>query len=190
MATLDELRKHVLDDAIELIEVLGVVTPLVTAADVRDPAKLLLRRLLARHVILVLTRLHAPAGTGRSGVTASIDSVLNAAAGSSLLSTTAADQFKMRRTTLKKDMEPDGVSFKDIHLFRNTELAHSLHAHVKNSRGVMWYVIDAFAEGTYNLINDIEDALIKAGAPMFCSLPEGRLDEWTKRGRALWNVPT
>jgi hypothetical protein len=59
MATVDDLRKHVLDDAVELMETLGIVTPLVTTANISAPAQLLLRRLLARHVILVLTRLHA-----------------------------------------------------------------------------------------------------------------------------------
>src|ERR1700722_6021536 len=37
MAVVDDLRSHVLDDAIELMETLGVVPPLVTAADVKTP---------------------------------------------------------------------------------------------------------------------------------------------------------
>jgi hypothetical protein len=59
MATINDLRKHVLDDAVELMETLGIVTPLATSAAIVAPAQLLLRRLLTGHVVLVLTRLHA-----------------------------------------------------------------------------------------------------------------------------------
>lgn len=187
MATVDDLRNHVLDDAIELMETLGVVTPLVTSMNVKTPAQLLLRRLLARHVILVLTRMHAMAGTGRSGVTASIDGVLEAAAIASLLSPAEIQVLKLRRTALLKDMEPDGVSFADINLFRNTELAHSLHAHSANRSGLSWDVIHRFADGTYKLVQDIEAELVNAGAPTLRSLPTDKWDEWVEHGRALWN---
>jgi hypothetical protein len=186
MATVDDLRNHLLDDAIELMETLGIVTPLVTTANVKTPAQLLLRRLLARHVILVLTRMHATAGTGRSGITASIDGVLEAAAKNSLLSATEISQFKTRRAALQKDMEPDGVSFTDINLFRNTELAHSLHPHTANRPGLSWYVIHAFADGTYKLVQDMEAELVKSGAPALRTLPTDKWDEWVDHGRALW----
>jgi hypothetical protein len=186
MATVDDLRNHLLDDAVELMETLGIVTPLVTTTHVKTPAQLLLRRLLARHVILVLTRMHAAAGTGRSGITASIDGVLEAAAKASLLSVAVIDNFKMRRAALQEDMEPDGVSFAGINLFRNTELAHSLHAHSTNRSGLSWYVIHAFADGTYKLVQDIEAELIKAGAATLRRLPADKWDEWVNHGRALW----
>jgi hypothetical protein len=63
-----------------------------------------------------------------------------------------------RAARQQKDMEPDGVSFGDINLFRNTELAHSLHAHSAN-RPASWYLIHAFAEGTYKLVQNIEPHL-------------------------------
>lgn len=85
-------------------------------------------------------------------------------------------------------MEPDGVSFKDIHLFRTTELAHSLHAPAANFGSLSWYVIDAFACGTYELVRDIESALIKGGAPNILALPADKCDEWVTHGRALWQV--
>ncbi len=37
---MDDLRKHVLDDAVELMETLGIVTPLVTTANNSAPAQL------------------------------------------------------------------------------------------------------------------------------------------------------
>lgn len=187
MATVDDLRSHVLDDAAELMETLGIVTPLVTTSNVTAPAQLLLRRLLARHAILVLTRLHAVPGTGRSGTTASIDSVLDAAGRCSLLSVSEITCFKERRAALQKDMEPDGVSFAELNLFRNTELAHSLHPHSSQRPGLAWYVIHQFAEGTYKLVRDIEAALMKAGAPALRPLPADKCDEWVNHGRALWS---
>ncbi len=36
---MDDLRKHVLDDAVELMETLGIVTPLVTTANNSAPAQ-------------------------------------------------------------------------------------------------------------------------------------------------------
>ena len=188
MASVDDLRKHVLDDAVELMETVGIVTPLVTTANISAPAQLLLRRLLSRHVILVLTRLHAKAGKGQTGITASIDGVLEAAAKASELSPAEVGGFKIRRAALQKDMEPDGVSFADIHIFRNAELAHSLHAPAANFAGLSWYVIDTFARGTYELVRDIESALIKGGAPNIRALPADKCDEWVTHGRALWRA--
>ena len=48
---------------------------------------------------------------------------------------------------LLKDMQPDGVSFGDINLFRNTELAHSLHSRFPLME-------------TYKLVQDIEAELL------------------------------
>jgi hypothetical protein len=169
MATVDDLRDHLLDDAIELMQTLAIVTPLTTTANPETPVQSVLRRLLSRHVILVLTRMHAEAGTGPSGITASIDGVLEAAA-NTLLSAAQIDHFKTRRVALQKDMEPDGVSFMDIYLFRNTELAHSLHPHSTNRRGLSWNVINSFAEGTYKLVQDVEAELVKSGAPVLRTL--------------------
>jgi hypothetical protein len=54
--------------------------------------------------------------------------------------------FKTRRTALLKDMQPDGVSFGDINLFRNTELALA--------------PFTLSADGTYQLVQDIEAELL------------------------------
>lgn len=94
--TVDDLRKHVLDDAVELMGTVGIVTPLTTRI-IEAPAQLLLRRLLTRHVILVLDRLHAKAGQGQTGITASIDGILKAVAEASQLSAAEVNGFKTRR---------------------------------------------------------------------------------------------
>ena len=54
--------------------------------------------------------------------------------------------FKTRRTALLKDMQPDGVSFGDINLVRNTELALA--------------PFTLSADGTYQLVQDIEAELL------------------------------
>lgn len=187
MATVDDLRRHVLDDALELIETLGIVTPLATA-NVTAPPQLLLRRLLVRHVVLVLTRLHAKAGTGKTGITASIDGVLGSHCEASPLSPAEIDEFKKRRAALQKDMEPDGVCFADLYLFRTSELAHSLHTPAAPRAGLSWHVIDAFSRGTYELVRDIEAAVLKGGAAPIQALPADKYDEWEAHGRVLWRV--
>lgn len=190
MATINDLRKHVLDDAVELMETLGIVTPLATSAAIVAPAQLLLRRLLTGHVVLVLTRLHEKAGKGQTGITASIDGILEAVAvaKASQLNPTEIDGFKARRDTLQKDMQPDGVSFADLHFFRTSELAHSVHAPVADRTGLSWAVINIFARGTYELVRDIEGALIEGGAVHIRALPADKYDEWTAHGRALWHA--
>jgi len=187
--TLSDLRRHVLDDAVELLETLGVVEPLATSANVVSPGHLLLRRLLTRHVLLVLTRLHARKGKGPSGLTASIDGVLEAAQVSQL-SRAQVDSFGNRREALKAETEREGVWFEDIHFFRTTELAHSIHAPGSMRAKLPWNVIYPFATGTYDLVREIESALVSAGAPVICDLPPSttKCDEWAANGRDLWRI--
>ena len=184
----EDLRKHVIDDALELIESLGIVTPLVTH-NISVPTQRFFRRLLTRNVILVLTRLHARSGKGPTGVTASIDAVLEAATKSAQMRAAEVDGFRTRREALLKDMELEGVGFWDLQLFRHSELAHSLHAPSANRTGLSWYVIVSFAHGTYKLVRDIEGALIKGGAVQIHALPAEKYEEWMAHGRAQWPVP-
>ena len=136
----------------------------------------------------MLTRLHAKAGKGQTGITASIDGVLEAVAKASKLNPAEIDGFKKRRDALQKDMELDGVRFADLNLFRTSELAHSLHAPAANRTGLSWSVIDTFSRGTYELVRDIEGAVIKGGAAHIQALPADKYDEWVAHGRALWRV--
>jgi hypothetical protein len=39
MATVDDLRDHLFDDAIELMQTLAIVTPLTTIANLKTPAQ-------------------------------------------------------------------------------------------------------------------------------------------------------
>jgi hypothetical protein len=165
-ATVDDLRKHVTDDAFELMATVCLVTPLVTGARISDPTKLLLRRVLSRHVVLVLTRMHAHAGTGPTGVTASIQGVLDALRAGSRHRPAEIDAFTLRRRSLLTNMEADGVSLKDVTMFRNSELAHSLHAHDPAKADIGWPTINTLANGTNDLVRAIEEAVVASGGPV------------------------
>jgi hypothetical protein len=54
--------------------------------------------------------------------------------------------------------------------------------------GLSWYVIDAFATGTYELVRNIETALLNGGARNIRALPADKCDEWIAHGRALWQA--
>jgi hypothetical protein len=161
----------------------------VTNAAITLPSHLLLRRLLTRNVLLVLTRLHATAAKGRTGIAASIDGVLDAAQGS-LLDAAKAEAFKNRRQVLKSESEQNGVRVEDIYLFRNTELAHSLHAPASARPGLPWYAINPLSIGSYELVRDIETALVANGASVLQPLKpsESKQEEWEAHGRALWCI--
>jgi hypothetical protein len=187
MAMIDDLRKRVTDDVFEMTATVGLVTPLVTG-EVRspNPPQLLLRRVLSRHVVLVLTRLHAKAGAGRSGVTASIDALLNALRASSILPPDMITGFNARREMLLTNMEADGVDAADVNLFRNVELAHSLLAHNPQRADILWSTVSALAHGTGELVADMEAEIVRTGArPMPLLGPDERLG-WVEHGRSLY----
>ncbi|NNM55737.1 hypothetical protein [Acidocella sp.] len=186
MVTLDELRKHVLEDAVELIETLGIVEPLVTNGRELEPVPHLLRRLLTRHIILVSMRLHENDCSGKTGHTASIDSVLKFASQKAALSTAGISKFRKDQDKIKNSVEVEGFKFADLRSFRTAELAHSLHPHTPLSTGVGWHVIHQFASGTYNLVKEIEIALIAAGASHIQLLSADAYDHWATKGELFW----
>lgn len=65
--TFQAARKHVLDDTVELVRTLGMATPLAGAPlEESQGVERYFRSLLARHVILVVLRLHEQPTTGRT----------------------------------------------------------------------------------------------------------------------------
>ncbi len=189
VASVDQIRKRVTDDPFELMAVVGLVTPLVTG-ECQSPSapQLLMRRVLSRHVVLVLTRLHAKPGTGRSGVTASIETLLKALAKSSLLPAGKIDGFRARREQLLSAMEDDGVAEADVNLFRNVDLAHSLLAHDPPKTDISWPAVNAFAEGTNALVRDIETEIVRSGGRSMPVLGPEECLQWVDHGRLLWGV--
>jgi hypothetical protein len=171
--SVDDLRKHVLEDAIELAETIGLVRPLVTQ-NIVEPAKKFLRRVLAGHVVLVLFRLYDQANpTGSRGVTASINGLLDAlekAPGS--LTPDDIKKFRAKSEELRNSYESAGGTFGELTMFRHTELAHSLHPHNPTSPQIQWHPLEQFSQSTFELVLSLESVL--------------RYNELIERGRAFW----
>ena len=174
MATsVDDLRKHVLEDAIELAETIGVVRPLVTQ-NIVEPTRKFLRRVLARHVVLVLCRLYdQPNATGRTGVTASINGLLDAIEKSpGSLTPDDIKKFRAKSDELKNVYESAGGTFDELTVFRHTELAHSLHPHDPTTPQIQWYPLEQFSQGTFELVHCVDSAL--------------KYDKLIERGHSFW----
>ncbi len=186
MTTLPDIEKHVLDDAVELIASVGLGNPLMHTTvlhemqgDAREVA-LFLRGLLGRHVVLVVTRLHALKGAGPTGEIASIDSYLHYAEAEGLLAAAEANAFRSKRQAIIGKLEADGIKFSELMSFRHAELAHSLHCPMPLANKLLSLPIWDFADATFDLVRKIENAISGTG----------RLDtefqDWLDRGHAFW----
>jgi hypothetical protein len=186
MSDLKDIEKHVLDDAIELIASVGLGNPLMHTTVLfqmqgdQQKVALFLRGLLSRHVVLVLTRLHALTQVGKTGDTASIDSYLYYAEAEALLSAEEAAAFRSKRQAVIAKLESAGISFSELMTFRNAELAHSLHCPTPLANKLLSLPIWDFASDTFELVRAIEKVVSGTG----------RLDtefqDWLDRGRAFW----
>jgi hypothetical protein len=186
-AEMSALQKHIVDDASELIATLGIATPLlnptiIAAVDSeKREVAIFLRALLARHVVLVLTRLHAKAGAGQTGITASIDSYIEEERERGRLSDSDANIFLDRRTQIVKKMETQGVPYIDLYKFRNAEIAHSIQPNELLTNKLPSLAIWDLAYDTYELVFDLEKKLGSAVAEL-----DGKFHLWLDRGRTFW----
>jgi hypothetical protein len=141
VTVLRDIEKHVLDDAIELIASVGLGNPLMHTTVLfemqgdQHKVALFLRGLLGRHVVLVVTRLHALKHEGKTGDTASIDSYLHYAEAEALLSDKEAAAFRSKRQAIILKLETAGIKFSELISFRHAELAHSLHCAIFDYMG-------------------------------------------------------
>src|SRR3990172_8214146 len=166
MATLDDIRRHVLDDAQEIAAVAGLVTPLLeTDFDETEFAvERFLRQFMCRYLPLILTRLYAsPQKNGRTGHTACISALLDTARDAGNLSARDYERFVLVSVTSKRDLEQREVPFSDLMEFRNSELAHSLHRHSQAKLGLAVPPVLAFAIETVQLVKAIDDRLVQSG---------------------------
>ena len=169
MMALSDIEKHVLDDAVELIASVGIANPLmhttllyVMQGDEQKVAHFL-RRILGRHVVLVLTRLHEPKGGGKTGETASIDSYLHYAEAEGSLSAIEAARFRSKRQAIIEKLEAAGIKFSELVTFRHAELAHSLHRVTPLANKLLSLPIWDFASDTFELVRAIERAVSGTG---------------------------
>lgn len=189
-ATFLELRVRVLDDCRELLGTISIAHPLLEAnllhvEPVRLRAILFLRQLLIKHVGLVLTRLHAKPCRGRTGETASIPSLLNAALAEGRLTVSRKGEFDTKRQALIQNLETNGVKFSDLETFRHAELAHSLYRTSTQTDSTLAYQqIHEFAHDTFELMIELDKASLAPGEPE-SKLPSD-FHDWMDFGAALW----
>jgi hypothetical protein len=192
IVTVEHIRQHVIEDAADLISLLGLLDPIITLPRLKEAddialASRLLRKILSRDLILIACRLHElPDQKGQTGITASIDSLLDFAAGD--IGNEKAEELKARRKKIIDDLEAQGTKFSDLRAFRTAEIAHSLHRVSRQSDNSLYYSsIAEFAGQTYNLILEIEQVLVLyCGLTAFTDLHD-LAEAWQRRGSAFWN---
>jgi hypothetical protein len=185
MATLDELRKHVLDDASELARTTGLATPLMNSDLDQSDQRVLrfLRAQLARHVVLVVCRLHEKNRPGPTGDTASIDALLDAALQEGKLAANEVTDYRQEIQRLKQELVPRGLEFSALMKFRHAELAHSLHR--PSSAVIGHWPVWQFAHDTYELVLKLDQILVERGAIARANL-DNEFSEWRDLGDEFW----
>jgi hypothetical protein len=165
LTTVKDIEKHVLDDAVELIASVGLANPLMHTpvlfqmeGDEKKVASFL-RGLFGRHVVLVVTRLHAPTRTGKTGENACIESYIHYAECEGSLSAAKADAFRSKRQEIIGKLEVAGIKLLELVTFRHAELAHSLHCAVPLANKLLSLPIWDFASDTFELVREIEKAV-------------------------------
>jgi hypothetical protein len=188
MASFDDIRNHVLDDAAELAATTGLVAPLMEAMFVSDNDETLsfLRRLLIRHVALVVTRVHDRPGSGNVGAKASIEALLQEARAQGRISPDQFDHFDRRRKGLVERLNAEGVSYKELKDFRHAELAHSLQRHSQPERPLFFFPVWEFANYSFALVLEIDKCLVDGGAVSIARLDD-EFHAWRDRGLVFWN---
>jgi hypothetical protein len=156
-------RSRVKDDAFELIVAVKIVEPLLSG-DLETGVPTFLRRILSRYAILGITRLMAPIGTGKTGTTASLRSLLQLSGEANKLSADFIGSIKARIAKLETEFEREGFTLKDLTHLRHTQIAHTLIAHQNANQVWMHAVIEA-AEKLFEISTEIESALVGAGCP-------------------------
>jgi hypothetical protein len=149
-----------------------------------DTTFFFLRSVLFRSVTLTVCRLHdRPCWDGRTGVTASIEALVEIAKNKQRLMPHETSDFHARREALKAELEISGVSYKgDLLAFRDAELAHSLHRH-SPAEPIKFLPIWDFAHNTFELVIDIEKRLIEGDAAKL----DREFHDWRDRGERFWN---
>jgi hypothetical protein len=176
-ASFEEIRKHVLDDAVELVRITGLVAPMVDTSLDPDTTFFFLRSVLFRSATLTVCRLHdPPCWKGQTGATASIEALLNIASSDNRLLPSEARDFDARREALKVKLTNDGVSYEeDLIAFPNAELAHSLHRH-SPAEPLMFRPIWNFAHDTFELVIDIEKRMKETPPDLTVSFTLGEIE--------------
>jgi len=190
MVGIEDIRRRVMDDAEDLIKAISFVNPLIVSGQLyklgveRKPIGEFLRKILARNVVLIATRLHERHGEGRTGHSASIPALLEYSKGQ--LPNLMIDAFDSDRKALVDNLERHEISFNDLYSLRTAMVAHSVHPRKPLSDKLYYSSILDFALGTYELATTIDGELVKIGMPEYWKWSDLR-EDWIKKGQSFWS---
>jgi hypothetical protein len=183
--TLNTLRRHLLEDVRELVQVVMLVNPLACNASIEADDIRVLRRVLTRLTILIIVRIYERESKGKTGLTASIPSIIFAASQAMILESHEANYFQEKFSELQTDLERDGVTYPSLVHYRDSELAHSLHPHLPNDSVIPWYSIYKYSNDTFAIAKQLDGILVDRGCEPLDLLPDNLLTEWTSYGEKL-----
>ncbi|WP_377829296.1 hypothetical protein ACFKHW_04265 [Bradyrhizobium lupini] len=150
---------------------------------------LFLRRSIVRYLVLALYRLlDKPNEKGKTGVTASIESLLEMARSEDVLSGQQVDQFTRDFEKIKTDGVQGEYNFvQAIRDLRNIQVAHSLIPHADPTDQLWAHHLSDFADEIFRLMVELEGALTEATGVALNSL-RTNADRFRDNADALWQV--
>jgi hypothetical protein len=189
-----ECRSRVHDDAFEarLAErmvgpILGRMTEI--KADYVYQTSLFLRRSIVRYLVLALYRLlDKPNERGKTGVTASIESLLEMARTEDVLSGQQLDQFARDFEKIKTDgAQGEYDLVQAIRDLRNIQVAHSLIPYTDPTDQLWAHHLAEFADEVFCFVVELEGALTEATGIALSSLRTNG-DRFRDNADALWQL--
>jgi hypothetical protein len=159
-------RKLVHDDAFEAQLAAEMATPLISGALTKMKDHYLtgvfLRRVLTRYLGLVLSRLLDKPENGRTGVTASIASLLEMAEDEGILSSTQIQSFISEFEKIKVHAGAEYDLVRALRDLRNIQLAHKLIPWSNPADDVLGHHLIEFAGAIFNFAMTLDQALAEA----------------------------
>ena len=144
---------------------------------------LFVRRQLILQVALAVTRMHDNPGDGKTGMTASIEALLDAAG---RLTVAHVSSFKAELAELRRRYQLGGGDPEELRRFRHAELAHSLQRHNEPEAPLLLRPLWDFAHDTFELVSSMERWLDDSGMDfMFLS---NRFECWHDQGFKFWKA--
>jgi hypothetical protein len=160
-------RKLVCDDAFETQLAAEMATPLLsgtlTKINEHYPVGVFLRRSLTRYLALVLSRLLDKPENGRTGVSASIASLLDMAQTEAILDNTQIERFVSDFEKIKNSAAQGAYDLvRALRDLRNIHLAHTLIPWNRPRDDVAGHHLTDFAEAIFNFVMTLDQALADA----------------------------
>jgi hypothetical protein len=176
-----ECRKLVHEDAFEANLAAKMAEPLISGmlSKMRDhhAAGIFLRRVLTRYLSLVLSRLLDEPQNGRTGVTASIPSLLDMTRDEAVLDNTQLQHFVSDFQKIKADAAQQEYRLpKALRDLRNIHLAHKLIPWNNPTNDVFGHHLIDFAEAIFDFVMRLDKALAEATSITIADFRKGSDD--------------